>query len=284
MTGLAHALEQAMSLELGSDAAALETYVAACNTPESFSGFIHGLIHTAFWRAKAPDGGDLPVLCEQLAAVIDEDAAQGAEPAYHSRRHFKEVCLAVSLLLRAGQDLLAVDGAANPWALADKDCWILLLAAIAHDFGHEGRPNRTAGELEEKACDLVARFQQTHPNLDRRVVATVQALIRATEPSLYTALTQVAASHQAVAPLDVMKVLLVEADLFASMLPHYGVGLGALLAQEFEPHAPALAELIASPVGRKGFLEAHPYASPNADRLGFNEVIHSAIICTQPAA
>jgi hypothetical protein len=279
MAGLMQSLEQATSLSHGTAPDVLEAYFSVCTEPDTFSDFIYGLSDTAFWRAKLPGGGDLPELCRQFAKAVDKAISQQVEPAYHSRRHCKEVCLALSMLLRAGSVLPIA--APNSWVLTDEDCWILLLAAISHDFGHEGRPNQSPGELEEKACSLVALFRETHPQLSQRTVDIVQTLIRATEPTLYPALIGLLDDPEEIQRIDAMKILLVEADLFASMLPTYGITLGNLLAQEFEPHAPALAKLVASPAGRKGFLESHPYFSPNSRQLCFNDVIRTAIIQTQ---
>lgn len=254
------------------DLAQLEKYFVLCDGPESLAGFVEALINTPFWTEKLSHGGNLPEACRQLAASIDAYVGLKTEPAYHSRRHFKEVCLALSLLLQSGRSLAAVGSGASAWSVDDYNCWILLLAAIAHDFGHEGRPNRTQGELEEKACRLAEDVLGASLCLPAGCVQTIKALILATEPSLYTELIKVAVkAGEGIGTDDVMKVLLVEADLLASMLPNYGVALGKLLADEFRPHVPALADLIESVEGRKGFLRAHPSISPNLRYLGFND-------------
>lgn len=271
-------LAQATSLSLGASAEALSEYFTVCQAPEPFAEFIESLVATPFWKAKRSAGGDIPRLCCALAGAVDAYYDDAPEPAYHSRRHFKEVCLALSLLLKKGIG-------PSVWEMADRDCWILLLAAIGHDFGHEGRPNRVSGELEAKSCELVeaavVALQKDDTGLVAEDLDTIRTLIRATEPTLYAVLTAAVDAPAELRRIDAMKVLLVEADLFASMLPSYGVVLGKLLGQELAPHAPALAQLVASPAGRKGFLESHPYFSPNSHQLAFNDVIRTAIIQTQ---
>lgn len=269
---LSYCLEQAVILSPEPDVAQLEKHFAVCVGPESLAEFIEALVNTPFWTAKRSHDGHLPEACHQLAASIDAYVGFKAEPAYHSRRHFKEVCLALSVLLQSGQSLAAVDSEVAAWSVDDFNCWILLLAAIAHDFGHEGRPNRTHGELEEKACQLAEDYLQAVMILPNGAMEKVQRLVRATEPSLYMELVKMADNAgKHIDTEDVMKVLLVEADLLASMLPNYGVVLGKLLAEEFRPQLPDLADLIGSVEGRQAFLRVHPSISPNLHRLGFND-------------
>ena len=265
---LAQALNAALRFKAGTAPDALETYIAACRTPASFAEFVGALLQTDYWAGRAlPDtAAALKTACLGLAAAIDVAAHGVDEPAYHCRRHFKEVCLGLSLLL-----------AGAGWPISDEDAWILLLAAIGHDYGHEGRPNHRFGELEEKSCGLVADYLQRHPGVDAAAQERVAALIRATEPSLYSAVTGPYAAGADLSTLETMKILLVEADLFASMLPEYGILLGNWLSEEFRAEAPQVAQVIASPAGRLGFLKAHPYVSPNSKALNFGSVIESAV-------
>jgi hypothetical protein len=178
--------------------------------------------------------------------------------------------LGLSLLLSAGG-----------LPLTDEEAWILLLAAIGHDYGHEGRPNHEFGELEEKSCRLVADYLQGQTDIASKMLDRVQTLIRATEPTLYAAVTGPYAAGDDLPTLETMKILLVEADLFASMLPEYGILLGCQLSEEFQAEAPQVAQIIASPAGRLGFLKAHPFVSPNAKAMNFGSVIASAIETTR---
>ena len=275
-------LLQAINLKLGIGVDALETYFLMCERPDSFAIFIEELIETNFWQRKISSGEIWSGICIELAREIDRFCQDASEPNYHSRRHFKEVCLALTLLLMSQSSSAGEDEADFKWRLTDEDCWVLLLAAIGHDFGHEGRPNRHLGEQEEKACHLLADFLKTRVEISPEQLERLQILIRATEPSLFNELMGRVKHLDSVQDIETMKVLLVEADLFASMLPTYGVRLGKLLAEEFATHDPALAQLIASSEGRKSFLQSHPYVSPNSQRLQFNEVIRSAIIQVQP--
>ena len=263
---LAQQLNAALCFSAGTDARALENYMAACRTHASFAEFTRALLATDYWVGRALPDPVLRKACLGLAEAIDAAAQDMTEPAYHSRRHFKEVCLGLSLLLRA-----------SGWPIPDEAAWVLLLAAIGHDYGHEGRPNRVFGELEEKSCGLVTDYLQRLPGLDAAVLAQVTTLIRATEPTLYSALTTPVTRGDDLPALETMKILLVEADLFASMLPEYGILLGNWLSEEFRANAPQVAQIIASPAGRLGFLKAHPYVSPNSKALNFGSVIESAV-------
>mgnify|MGYP006284716669 CR=1 FL=1 len=272
MGSLFNNLQQAMILDPHSDGIQVEKHFAVCNGPETLAEFVEDLINTPLWASKRCHGGNLPEACQKLAASIDAYAGSKAEPAYHSRRHFKEVCLALSLLLKSGQSLAVMDTAASVWSVNDQNCWILLLAAVAHDFGHEGRPNRIRGELEEKACALLDEVLGTSLSVPVGCLQTIKTLILSTEPNLYTDLIKLAdIAGERICTEDVMKVLLVEADLFASMLPTYGVALGKLLAEEYSTEAPALASLIDSAEGRQGFLKTHPSISPNLRYFCLND-------------
>lgn len=272
MSSLFYHLQQAMILSPQPDVAQLEKQFAVCAGPETLAEFVETLIKTPFWSEKRSHGGVLPEACQQLAGSIDAYVGSKSEPAYHSRRHFKEVCLALSLLLQSGRSLAAVDSGASVWSVDDCNCWILLLAAIAHDFGHEGRPNSAQGELEEKACVLTEEVLEAALCMPASYMNTIKTLILSTEPSFYTELIKMAdKAGEGIGTDDVMKVLLVEADLLASMLPNYGVALGKLLAEEYRTEAPALASLIGSHEGREVFLKTHPSISPNLRYLCLNE-------------
>jgi hypothetical protein len=269
---LLYGLKQAMLFDSQSDGTQLEKHFTLCDRLETLAEFVEDLINTPLWASKRCHGGNLPEACQKLAASIDAYVGSKAEPAYHSRRHFKEVCLSLSFLLQSGQSLAVMNPDASVWSVNDQNCWILLLAAIAHDFGHEGRPNRRHGELEEKACALAEEVLGTSLSLPVGCLQTIKTLILSTEPSLYNDLIKLADNAgERICTEDVMKVLLVEADLLASMLPNYGVVLGKLLAEEYRTEAPALASLIDSAEGRQGFLKAHPSISPNLRYLGFND-------------
>ncbi len=270
---LSQSLDEALSFKSGAGAPALESYIAVCRNPASSMGdFIQALLETAYWRQRALPAPVLSDACLGLARAIDDALAEATEPPYHSRRHFKEVCLGLSLLLSAG----TVQMGQASWSLSDEDAWIVLLAAIGHDYGHEGRQNRTFGELEEKSCRLTGAFLRD-AGLDDSVIDQVATLIRATEPTLYAALTGPAAHGAKLSAIETMKILLVEADLFASMLPEYGILLGNWLSEEFKAETPGLAQIIASPAGRLKFLSTHPYVSPNSRALNFVSVIESAV-------
>ena len=182
-------------------------------------------------------------------------AAQSAENAYHNREHVSDVLIALGILLDHMGD-----------ALTAEQKTLLILAMIAHDYGHNGSINRTAFELEH------ASFQAVRPMLDAAAVpvrqqARVRRLILLTDPHCQkwiAALTPGIFATQAR--------LAVEADLMASLMPARGFYLGARLAHEqmqnAVPHAPLLETL----EGRAKFLSAVRCDSPAAQRLGLEQL------------
>lgn len=262
-------LDQALSFEAGVDAPALESYIAACRVDVSLGDFVLAILNTTYWRDRTLPDPALKQACIGLAKEIDASVVGSTEPLYHSRRHFKEVCLALSLLLSAGTSQVG-------WPITDEEAWHLLLAAIGHDYGHEGRPNRSFGELEQKSCCLTGQFMR-QAGMNILVIDRVENLILATEPTLYETLICSVSGGSVTTTLDFMKILLVEADLFASMLPEYGILLSKCLSKEFSVESPLAAQKIASPEGRLGFLKAHPYVSPNSRAINFGSVIELAV-------
>ena len=75
--------------------------------------------------------------------------------------------------------------------------------------------------------------------------------------------------------------LLVEADLFASVLPIKGIELGIQLSEEFTQQNVQLANLVKTPQGRLGFLNTVHFMSEQSHLLGAPHLLKEAILITQ---
>ena len=213
-----------------------------------------------------------PKLCQDFADSV-EYATQimQPEPAYHSRAHFKDVCLALSALASQVSLIGAREGLDQQWQLSAEDWWILLFCAIAHDYGHPGTRNQTPFELEKYAVDLTHEFllRYSYPLLKiKSLMADLEPIVLATDPRYFATLSgrflhQVQPNKR----VDVMALLLVEADLFASALPKRGTYLGEQLAKEWETSDSKLAQIVKSDAGRIRFLEDIAFYSPHARQL-----------------
>ena len=165
-----------------------------------------------------------PKLCQDFAQSVEHGSQiMQPEPAYHSRAHFKDVCLALSAL--ASQVSFNGEGEEfdQRWQLSSEDWWILLFCAIAHDYGHPGTRNQTPFELEKYAVDLTHEFllRSSYPLLKiKSLMADLEPIVLATDPRYLDTL-----SHKFLnqdhpnSRTDLMELLLVEADLCASALP-----------------------------------------------------------------
>ena len=117
------------------DPSLLEHYFALCNTvPISFADLVRALCHTRLWRGFEVLDNPYPKLCQDFADSV-EYATQIMQPApaYHSRAHFKDVCLALSALASQVSLIGAREGLDQQWQLSAEEWWILLFCAIAQD-------------------------------------------------------------------------------------------------------------------------------------------------------
>jgi len=106
----------------------------------------------------------------------------------------------------------------------------------------------------------------------------LKSVILASDPKYLPQLLQKMkqSQHSFLDKLDIMSMLLVEADLMASIIPDYGERLGQSLAQEWATHYPDMSRNVASLEGRKGFLNYVQFKSENAKKLGINQIHHDS--------
>jgi len=255
------------------DATLLEQYFALCNTDSiSFTDLVRALCHTRLWQGFDVFDNPYPKLCQDFAQSVEHGSQiMQPEPAYHSRAHFKDVCLALSALASQVSFIGAGEEFDQQWQLSSEDWWILLFCAIAHDYGHPGTRNQTPFELEKYAVDLTHEFllQSSYPLLKiKSLMADLEPIVLATDPCYLDTLSRKLLNQDHPnSRTDLMGLLLVEADLCASALPRRGTSLGEQLAKEWEASDAKLAQIVKSDAGRIRFLEGIAFYSPHARRL-----------------
>jgi len=265
--------EQLQTASHAGDPTLLEHYFAHCNTDAiSFADLVRALCHTRLWRGFEVSDNPYPKLCQDFAQSVEHGSQiMQPEPAYHSRAHFKDVCLALSALASQVSFIGAGEEFDQQWQLSSEDWWILLFCAIAHDYGHPGTRNQTPFELEKYAVDLTHEFllRSSYPLLKiKSLMADLEPIVLATDPRYLNTL-----SHKFLnqdhpnSRTDLMELLLVEADLCASALPKRGTSLGEQLAKEWEASDAKMAQIVKSDAGRIRFLEGIGFYSPHARRL-----------------
>ena len=242
--------------------------------PGSFSSIVEEILASPFWQSVDYQDNPYKSLCLNLAKEIDALYSRNLEPAYHSRLHFKDVCLMLSFLLMHEEFSKSNEITKNDWSTSREEKWLLLLAAIGHDFGHPGMINQTPFEIEKKSLALLEVFlsqSKLNTNFIDAIGQRLKPWILATDPLAYDALlseiTGAEASHE-----DCLAMLLIEADLFASILPMKGQLLGARLAEEWKSANPAKAAAVISKPGRIAFLKSLRFISPHAQVLGAEQI------------
>ena len=248
-----------------------------------FRQFFGELITSSYWQSQNYAANPYPQLCLELASLIDSYYSNlgYSEPAYHSRKHFQEVCLALTVLL--SQPLASTQKSEfdDPWAISREDAWVLLFCAVAHDFGHDGSTNEVPFELEKSSIEKTYTFlsqNSSAPDLIKKLETKVESIILATDPSFLGALlAKFTGSTANFTRIDCMSMLMVEADLLASILPIHGKLLGKLLGQEWESSNPKAAASVASDQGRLKFLECVRFISPHAIMLKMEDIRNQSI-------
>jgi hypothetical protein len=245
-----------------------------------FRSFIKALIQTPFWIAQDFLGNPFKKLCDELATKIDHFAIAHSEPAYHSRSHFKDVCLMISYLLLQQETWPDSQRAKNPWYASPEECWLLLYAAIAHDFEHPGLINQTPYEIEQNSLDLLRQHlkdSSTDRGLCESILESVSPWILATDHAFYqNQLDRVSLAepnHQ-----DCLAMLLIEADLLSSALPKRGLDLTNELSKEWQTHYPDKAIALRNEVGYLSFLNSLNFLSPHALTAQIPQILNNSVL------
>ena len=250
-----------------------EIFVIADRATPDFSKFIELLINTELWKNLDDSNNALKDLCMGLSVHIqNHNQSLDWEPNYHSRSHFKDVCIALSLLIQS-QAAFTNSPAAHPaLSISAKEAWILLLCAIGHDFGHDGTINTNPFELEKRSISHIKHWLSTtnYPLTEMNgLLGYVEPVVLATDPKNFqTLLTKKINQNRT----DLMALLMVEADLMASVLPVRGALLSHNLAVEWKQNYPDMAKSVNSIEGRISFLERIQFTSPHSHVLNISTI------------
>lgn len=202
-------------------------------------------------------------LCLQSLSVQMEQegcalARNKQEPPYHNRLHTADTLVALTVLLLRSR---ALNTAHEQTPLEFE--WLGLLAMLGHDFRHPGQVNRFTQDIESstvsqlrplmRACGVTASDQQY-----------IAELILLTDPLQAPPLHQKwrKLNHFDLRQLECMAILLEEADVLASCLPESGPALGVALRQEWRRIHFDAAKTVATPAGRRKFLQTALFSSP----------------------
>jgi hypothetical protein len=245
-----------------------------------FESFIKALLGTSFWTTQNFSGNPFINLCNELAVQIDRLAITNTEPAFHSRSHFKDVCLMISYLLLQQETWPEKQSINNPWYVSREEHWLLLYAAIAHDLAHPGLINQSPCEIEKNSLALL-RQHLTASSTDQGVYGPILELISpwvlATDHASYQNQLEQAAltnpDHQ-----DCLAMLLIEADLLSSVLPQRGLGLAYRLSQEWQPHYPDKSIALRNEVGYLSFLNSLEFLSPHSQAAQIPHILSSSVL------
>lgn len=270
---------KSMDVDLGERISALEEVFSQFEIGcKSFSTFIDGLVKSSVWQSWDYPDNPYRDLCLNLSNEVDDlNDKMITEPAYHSRRHFQDVCLSLTMLLMQDHTLLSSSHQHVKWHLDLESRWILLFCAIGHDFGHDGSTNHSPFELEKASIQRLDKFllaQGCLPEFIQGFMRKVESIILSTDPDHYATLCdQLRAIDQNDDPVLSMSGLLVESDLLASILPKRGRQLSMRLGQEWSSSHPTLAKIVSSANGRLTFLNKLTFFSSQAHLLGLCDIL-----------
>jgi hypothetical protein len=251
-----------------------ELFIIADRATTDFSKFIELLMNTELWKRLDYPNNVLKDLCKGLSIHIqNHNQSLNWEPNYHSRSHFKDVCIALSLLIQSQTTINNASAALPALSISPEEAWILLFCAIGHDCGHNGTINTSPFELEKKSISQIHHWLKTTnypPTEINELMNYVEPIVLATDPKNFqTLLTKkIDQNHRT----DLMALLMVEADLMASILPVRGALLSRNLAMEWNQNYPDMAKLVNSIEGRIGFLERVQFTSPHSQVLNISAI------------
>jgi hypothetical protein len=242
-----------------------------------FTCFVDALLDTDVWRGLYFEGNPYPKLCHDLAICIDElNSSFESEPPYHSRKHFVDVCIGISTLLSQNLERGQAQQL-SPWTLSKEDSWLLLFAAIGHDYMHRGRINAVDYENELISLNGLQLFLENHSNFSADYKQNLMlALHRLILPTCFdfTHLLYEKINQGMGDQLDCLAMLLTEADVLASILPHRGKVLSRRLSLEWEDQNKELSQFVASKEGYDAFLQKVQFLSDQSKKLN---VVHVKI-------
>ena len=235
-----------------------------------FACFIGALLETDLWQGLYFEHNPYSKLCLDLAICIDEtNSSFEFEPPYHSRKHFVDVCIGISALLSQNVERGAAQQL-SPWTVSKEESWLLLFAAIGHDYMHRGRINSVDYENElislnglqlflDKRGDLSSEYKQ---NLMLRLHRLILPTCFDFTHLLYEKINKGIGEQ-----IDFLAMLLTEADVLASTLPRRGKVLSKRLSLEWLDQNKELSNFVASKEGYENFLQKVQFLSAQSKKL-----------------
>jgi hypothetical protein len=239
-----------------------------------FACFIDALLDTDLWQGLYFENNPYPKFCHDLAICIDAlNSSFQFEPAYHSRKHFVDVCTGISALL--SQNIGSHETKQfSPWTVSKKDSWLLLFAAIGHDYMHRGRINSVDYENELISLNglqlFLNKYSDLSPEFKQNLMAKLHQLILPTCFD-FTHLLYEKINNGTAVQIDYLAMLLTEADVLASTLPRRGKVLSKRLSLEWRDQNKELSNYVASKEGYEKFLQKVQFLSDQSKKLN---VIH----------
>jgi hypothetical protein len=239
-----------------------------------FAYFIDALLDTDLWQGLYFENNPYPKLCHDLAICIDAlNSSFEFEPAYHSRKHFVDVCIGISALL--SQNIGCGDTKPlSPWTVSKEESWLLLFAAIGHDYMHRGRINSVDYENELISLNglqlFLNKYSDLSPEFKQNLMLKLHQLILPTCFD-FTHLLYEKINNGIAVQIDYLAMLLTEADVLASTLPRRGKVLSKRLSLEWRDQNKELSNYVASKEGYEKFLQKIQFLSDQSKKLN---VVH----------
>jgi hypothetical protein len=235
-----------------------------------FACFIDALLDTDLWQGLYFENNPYPKLCHDLSYCIDAlNSSFEFEPPYHSRKHFVDVCAGISALLsqNIGSDETKQF---SPWTVSKEDSWLLLFAAIGHDYMHRGRINSVDYENELISLNglqlFLNKYSDLSPEFKQNLMLQLHQLILPTCFD-FTHLLYEKINNGIAVQIDYLAMLLTEADVLASTLPNRGKVLSRRLALEWQDQNVELSNFVASKEGYEKFLQKVQFLSDQSKKL-----------------
>ena len=229
-----------------------------------------------------------------IAQQVERDMTMAAWP-YHNAAHIQDTLLLSAHLLAAWeQGDLASEASfwrAPDWSACDAG--LLLLACLVHDWGHDGSPVTSSPTLEALACARLdvcwTNWTATPAERWHGAGQVIRQVVLATQASAVHALhdqygpgSDAHQRSQTVPMLHWLSLLMTEADVGASLLPHAGLWLTQCVQQEWHLWAAEMPSARAMPVTdlvalRRRFLTHVRLSSFCARRIGLQHLLQQGL-------
>ena len=205
---------------------------------------------------------------ENYALICKE---KKSEPPYHNLEHAREVFAALLLFFSQEEN----SKLSKTWPLFNNhEKLLLLIAALGHDFMHPGRKNKFEAEIEEFSAIKIKSIMLDH-SIASADIDMVYHMILATDASAVNKNHDLFLDEDTELILFVerAKIILSEADIFASLLPVHGLQLGLNLMHELKLTKTNNCFSLANLKFRLSFLKSVRLSSPYSNVLSLREKI-----------